>query len=439
MSRWGAILWLALLGRSPVTGPPLRYAHLVDRFYRQRNHQLFWFASGTFGAESRRVLLAAIDSAAWQGLDSNRYDPAGLRALEAPEAGVPTFERDARYTDAALSLGFDLYCGSGIESMIGYDGVSPRFAARDAGFMLARLIDGSTGGLSGYLDSLEPRFAGYRSLKHALGQYIDSAAGSRSESDVLTGRFGNFPHYVSRIRQLEVSLNFFRWMHHFGFDRFVIVNVAGAGLRYYAGDSLALQMRIIAGQVSKRTPRFAAWIDGLVLYPYWNIPRRIAVNEWLPLFRRRPEAAALMEIEVLDSHGRRIDPSSIDWRSVRAADFPYTLRQAPGCFNALGVLKFDVSDPFDVYMHDTNVKSAFASSSRYLSHGCIRLEKAALLGDVLLDHGLDTALLSACLRHQEPTPIRLARPVPVFVLYLTVVPDGSGGLLWLKDIYHLWS
>ncbi len=61
--------------------PGLQRSALVDRFYRERNQQLFWFVPGEGATKGRNQLLACIDSAAWQGLDSNRYHPAQLRAL----------------------------------------------------------------------------------------------------------------------------------------------------------------------------------------------------------------------------------------------------------------------------------------------------------------------------------------------------------------------
>ncbi|WP_431217594.1 L,D-transpeptidase family protein [Puia sp. P3] len=128
---------------------------------------------------------------------------------------------------------------------------------------------------------------------------------------------------------------------------------------------------------------------------------------------------------------------TIRWSSYTAANFPYKLRQAPGCENALGVIKFDLDDPFNVYMHDTNLKGAFASSWRFLSHGCIRLERPLELGMLLLDNKLDTGYLRQCLRGQLPVTVQLERPVPVFVVYLTAGVDGGGRLAWYRDIYRL--
>lgn len=417
-----AVGWADGPGRDPV----LQHSDLIDRFYQQRKQQPFWFVGGDAGGQDRRRLLQWIDSAAWFGLDSTRYGVADLRRAEAEvaeAAGASTIAHadlmvaDRRFTDAALSLAFDLWRGA-VDSTRSYDGVSPKYQQHDDSVILRGLHATAATGVDAWLRRLRPPGPGYDTVLAALRLSIDS---------------GNARHTA----QLAATLNTFRFIQHFGFDRFVVVNIPSAALRYYVADTLVLRMRVVAGQTAKRTPRFAAWCNGLVLYPYWNIPRRIAIKEMLPLFRKAPAATALLDIQVLDAKGRRLDPASINWKDVPAANFPYTLRQAPGCENALGVLKFELTDPFDVYMHDTNFKRAFGSNYRYLSHGCIRLEKAAQLGDLLLDHHLDTAFLAACLRDQQPKSIPLTKPLPVFVVYLTVLPDMAGRLSWYKDIYHL--
>ncbi|HWB92852.1 MAG TPA: L,D-transpeptidase family protein [Puia sp.] len=391
---------------------------LTDRFYGQRQGRLFWFTPDGSAGMGCRQLVSCIDSAAWLGLDSNRYSPGVLRVLGGQrivgEEAVMAADRE--YTDAALEFLMDVFAGAGVDRMVSYDGVSADYARRDEDQVL--------GGLRGpediprLVEELQPVTAGYSTLKAAMRHALDSGGADSSA-------------------RLSVALNLYRWIAHFHFDRFILVNIPSATLRYYVADTLTLRMRIVAGQISKRTPRFAAWVDGLVLYPYWNIPRRIATHELLPVFKKAPEAATLMDIQVLDSRGRKLDPGTIQWARYSAADFPYTLRQAPGCQNALGVLKFNVSSPYNVYMHDTNFKRAFGSSWRYLSHGCIRLEKPFLLGDLLLDHHLDTAMLNSCLRHQQPVPIALHPRVPFFVIYSTVEAARGGGLVWYKNVYHL--
>lgn len=393
---------------------------LADRFYRERGNHLFWFAHGQAAAAGRARLIRCIDSAAWLGLDSGAYRPARLRGLEVWSGSGDSLRirmADREFTEAAFFLAADRWRGR-MNAVLSYDGVSPVFGRRDDSALLAGLSRLTPDAIGSWLAGLEPATARFGGLVKNLAGAIDSGDGRKAA-------------------RISATINVYRYIHHFGFDRFIIVNIPSATLYYYSADTLALSMKVVTGQPSKRTPRFAAWCNGLVLYPYWNVPRSIAVHEFLPMLRRDPDLAALADFEVLDERGRLVDATRIDWKNLRAADFPYTIRQTPGCENALGVLKFELTDPFNVYMHDTNFKRAFGMANRYLSHGCIRLENAARLGGLLLEGRLDTAFLAACLRDQQPRPIRLVKPVPVFVLYLTAVTDSTGSMRVYKDIYHL--
>jgi murein L,D-transpeptidase YcbB/YkuD len=405
--------------------PPLHYTTLVDQFYRQRHQALFWFRPGDAAAAAslRTELLSQIDSAAWIGLDSNKFHTPSLRAAPSPDGMGPdprtVMEWDRMYTDAAISLGKDLFQGADMRRMLAYDGVSPSYAVEDDRILLNGLGRvSSSADFRGWMDSLEPRAAEYDSLKTALA---NSLAGSDP----------------SWSRALRTALNAYRWIHHHPLPRYIVVNIPSATLRYFEEDSMVLSMKIVAGQASKRTPRFAAWCNRIILYPFWNVPHKIAVNELLPLFKREPAMVNLMNMQLLDDHGAIVDPLSLPWQSYDKKNFPFSVRQATGCDNALGVVKFDINSPFDVYMHDTNFKSAFFSSYRYYSHGCIRLEKPLALGLQLLHDKLDTNLLRSCLKDQKPFSISLDKPVPVFVVYLRAEADTSGKINFYKDVYHL--
>ncbi|HVU94169.1 MAG TPA: L,D-transpeptidase family protein [Puia sp.] len=412
------LLVLALTGWQTSSHPDL-----VDRFYQQRNNRPFWFSPNDQAGAGRARLLRFIDSAAWLGLDSNAYHPDALRQLDAATRTTPDtrtiIDADRRFTAAALALAADSWRGHP-DKALRYDGVSPAFSHHEDSFLLAGLNSINPDAIDSWLNNLNPATTRFKAMKNALALALDSG-----DTRLST--------------RISATLNMFRFVHHFAFDRFIIVNIPSAMLYYYSADTLTLQMRVVAGQTSKRTPRFAAWCNALTLYPYWNVPRRIAVNEFLPLLKRSPQFADLPYFELRDEMGRLVDPTTVDWKKVHPGNFPYSIRQVPGCENALGVLKFELTDPFDVYMHDTNLKRAFSATNRYLSHGCIRLEQAARLGDLLLDHRLDTTFLAACLNNQKPQSIPLVKPVPVFVVYLTAIPDSTGNLRTYKDIYHLFD
>jgi murein L,D-transpeptidase YcbB/YkuD len=144
-------------------------------------------------------------------------------------------------------------------------------------------------------------------------------------------------------------------------------------------------------------------------------------------------------MQVVDGRGRVVDHHHLNWSSFHAGYFPYTIRQSTGCDNALGVIKFDINTPYGVYLHDTNSKAAFLYNSRYLSHGCIRLEEPLLLGSKLLKDNLDTSYLQSCYKDQKPVYRKLSKPIAVFSVYLPVSYREPGVLEYHKDTYRLLS
>jgi hypothetical protein len=272
------------------------------------------------------------------------------------------------------------------------------------------------------LDSLESKDAGYRWMK----AYCKPCLVAEYSASGLT------------LDQVYETLNIYRWINRFSSSKHIVVNIPSARLRVM--DSLGttlLDSRVVVGKPSTKTPAFAALIPGLVLYPYWNVPPSITVNELLPKIRRNPTSVLeAMNLQIIDGKGKIVNPSSVDW-SQKA--FPYRLRQSTGCDNALGLMKFEVSSPYAIYLHDTNNRSVFGRENRFLSHGCIRVEKPVELANVLLGFTrFEPSYMETCPIDAKPQFLSLPRPVPVLMVYSLLDFDEVGVLQVFNDIYRLW-
>lgn len=274
------------------------------------------------------------------------------------------------------------------------------------------------------LDSLESQDRHYRQLT----AYCARCLTDDYMADSLT------------IDQIQETLNTYRWLNRFSADKRVIVNIPSATLRVIdrRGNTL-LSSRVVAGKPGTPTPLFTALIPSLVMYPYWNVPRSITVKELLPRIRKNPVAALeAMNLQVIGARGQVIDPKAINWTGSAKA-FPYRLRQSTGCDNALGILKFNVTSPYDIYLHDTNARRVFTSENRHLSHGCIRVEKPAELANLLLGYARFKAdYLVTCPVNATPKTVLLSRAVPVIMTYNVVDMDDAGAVRVYKDVYGLW-
>ncbi|MFC5412465.1 L,D-transpeptidase family protein [Larkinella bovis] len=269
--------------------------------------------------------------------------------------------------------------------------------------------------------SLEPRFEPYRWLQTSL----DSLLANGHDS-------------LPRWREIRNALNAYRWLNRLVSDQLVVVSIPSATLRVLNRQGKeVLRCRVIVGSLRTPTPLFGAQLTRIITYPYWNVPRSIAVNELLPKIKRNPAGVLeAMKLQVLDARGRVVAPESIAWQSLSAHHFPYRLRQSTGCDNALGLMKFDLNSPFDIYLHDTNHRALFNQANRFLSHGCIRVAKPIELANLLLGRPVFTPAFLESRQVQVPSrTIPLPQPVPVVIQYTTVEAEPTSGLVYYPDVY----
>ena len=190
---------------------------------------------------------------------------------------------------------------------------------------------------------------------------------------------------AARVQQLQTTLLRWTWLPRDFGDRYLWANVPGGYLELRENGVPTLSMRIIAGHPDRPTPSFEDTVTGIVVNPTWSVPRRIAVEDLLPTQQEDPTFLARLGIRVFssgpDGPGGELDATRIDWRQVSADRFPYRLRQDPGPLNSLGRLKFVLTNPWDIFLHDTPSKRLFDLNSRTLSSGCLRLEKPEELAE----------------------------------------------------------
>jgi len=241
------------------------------------------------------------------------------------------------------------------------------------------------------------------------------------------------------LKALRKTLNFYRYLNRFDLDKFVVVNIPAAELNVYdqVGKRL-MPMEVIAGNLKNPTPLFTSYLTEITAYPYWNVPEGIAVKELLPKIQRDPGYLDSQNLQVIDRREKEVDPYTIDWASLSADNFPYRLRQTSGCHNSLGLIKFTLTGPGAIYMHDTNARNLFsATNDRWRSHGCMRLEKPVELANFLLQEPkFDEGFYNRCLINQKPEGFKLPRPYPVFVIYNLADVDSGGQLRFYKDVYN---
>ena len=179
-------------------------------------------------------------------------------------------------------------------------------------------------------------------------------------------------------------------------------------------------------------------MSALILNPRWTVPTSIAVAEILPHVRDNARYLAENHIVILER--RESDPFglAVDWAAIPSDPFPFRLQQEPGPDNPLGRIKFDTPNRFDVYLHDSPVRTLFTQPVRTGSHGCVRVERANDLALHVLDDGsgrwTKERLAEAIASGTSPR-IALARPLAVYILYWTAFVDPDGVAQFRDDVY----
>jgi len=279
-------------------------------------------------------------------------------------------------------------------------------------------------------------------LEHALRRYqARMGLDVTGQLDDVTRRSLNVSA-TERCQTLALNLERARWMPQTLPDPLIRVNIPESELRVIQQGGDSLRMRVVVGSPNDPTPVFADVITYLEFHPAWGVPKKILVNEMLPKFKKDKDYFTDNHIRVLDTHPeipQEVDPRDVPWKRVEEDTFPYIARQDAGRQNPLGEIKFMCPNEYDVYLHDTPARRFFTRNTRFLSHGCVRVQDPLALATYLLQ---DTPLaapesLAAILADSAWRRVGLKRRVPVLVEYRTAWVDERGVLNFRPDIYGL--
>lgn len=400
-------------------------AQPVREFYARRQGQLFWM-SGFHRSARADSLIGFIGKVRYFGLIPDDYHAREINALKGKlNSAEDVYRLEALLTDAYIVMRGHIAFGSRMQPT----------ARMDSAAILSLERYAAGGGLSESITAGEPVFPRYRWLRQGLGQLLDSLTPDERNAVLLDVSVRD----ALRARIETIALNMERWRSEkqsFG-SRYIFINVPAFMLYLVENDSVILESKVIVGAAKTPTPVLSSTIECFVTYPYWNVPRKIAVEEYLPFIQRDTSFIARNNFDVLDKRGNLLTPGSIDWKKFNKNYFPVLLRQREGAENALGVLKFVFDNPYAVYLHDTNAGRLFRSEVRAYSHGCIRMEKAVALAHYLVTGSLTkkSAFVDRFLKEESQHWVELKRPIPIFVRYYTCDAD-NGRLRYYKDIYH---
>ena len=334
-----------------------------------------------------QALLVYISAIGAEGLDPADYDPKGLAA--ALNGGDPMAVSEAA-TDRFNRLSSDLALGHvrGKDRIDWWIKDPDLDGGRQDQLLRWALMSHQ---IKETLDGLSPVHPQYAALKHAL---------EIAPADDLDKR--------GRIR---LNMDRWRWLPQNLGERYIIVNVPAYTAALVEKGETISRHHAVAGKISTPTPQLSAMATGVILNPWWEVPKSI-----------EKEAAGkkgFVPVKGPDGEIQR-------WR------------QPPGPTNALGQLKFVMPNSKAIYLHDTNARSRFNDSVRALSHGCIRTQHILDLATQLLgdDNGTWTPdRIQAALDSKKTVQANFVKPLPVYIVYFSSAALNDGRIVDYKDLY----
>jgi murein L,D-transpeptidase YcbB/YkuD len=468
----------------------------IVSFYKSMAFKTAWVQSEN--SIDKNNLFVILKQASIKGLVENDYQYNFIQALKNKSIALKnendSIEADIRITDAALHFYSDIVFGNA-KPAFSYDGIGETLACVDIPSSLASALKNKN--LNSLVNELTPSLKEIAAIEnliewiHAIVVKADfkeiiitspkvslsnkplveklfqlgvlSSLNNPKKADILDrvieaqSQFNlpadgvirsdlleemNVP-LTKRLLLLKLALNHYRWLCCFSKNRAtIVVNIPAAYLKVHKNNAILLEMRMVVGKTSTPTPTLLSTVNEVVLYPYWNVPKSIATKELLPLIKKNSAYLENRGFQVLNSAGKVVLPNSINWRALSTHHFPYTLRQSTGCDNALGLLKLNFHSPDGVYLHDTPSKNSFALNRRFLSHGCMRMEKPIELGHLVLEQNfltIDTLIEKGCLKNQVPLKLPADVQMPVLVWYNPVGIDNSGRVIFFQDVYKKFN
>jgi murein L,D-transpeptidase YcbB/YkuD len=290
-----------------------------------------------------------------------------------------------------------------VRNRLAVEGIIPASGANKAS-MVPSLQGASATSASTYDHDLAAAVALFQE-RHGIN--VDSALGKETIESM------NVPASY-RLGEIAANMERYRWLPRSFGQRYIFVNVSAFRLEAYDSGQKALEMKVIVGQEyqDRSTPVFADSMETVVFRPYWNVPPGIAAKE---IFPKGPGYMARENMETYREGGE-----------IR-------VRQRPGPKNALGFVKFLFPNDFNIYLHDTPNHELFKEDVRAFSHGCIRVEKPAVLAQWVLGWPADKVQQEMDNQPNDKS-VKVPHKIPVYITYFTTYIN-NGQLYFGNDLY----
>jgi murein L,D-transpeptidase YcbB/YkuD len=274
-------------------------------------------------------------------------------------------------------------------------------------------------------------------VKHYQTRHGDEPSG---HLDAPTINDLNVP-LSSRLRQIQLTLERWRWLSHSFSNPPVVVNLPEFRLRAMdeKGHAVLVKTVVVGKAFGHKSPVFEKEMRYVVFRPYWEVAPSIERNEIIPHITKDRNYVASHRFEVVTASGTVVTDGRVsDEVLAQLKSGKLHIRQKPGPTNSLGLVKLIFPNTDNVYLHGTDEPELFSRTVRDFSHGCIRVQKPADLAAWALRNnpGWNLERVQAAMNGtEENVQVNLVTTIPVLIVYGTAAVDEEGQYHFFDDIY----
>jgi len=406
------------------------YPASVLRFYQRNGFQPVWVNTGKNPKQTWEAMLM-LDCVLQFGLSHDDYHPKDLsydllhKILEKPLiiSDAEKAKYDVLLTDAVITFMNHLHYGK----------LNPDFTADkiDAGirggfnadeFLVTAMLQND---FMKAVISVQPKLKAYADLQYQMHLL----------EGVYQGDCYDIPD--STVRRIAINMDRLRWaaIHE---SAWIQVNIPSYSLKFQQADT-SYQFKVVVGKPDWPTPTLNSAIGYFTTAPEWKVPKKIFETEILPKALKDPAYLANSQLSIYDEKGNYIAPGREALLKIKQKPGRYAARQSSGCDNSMGLIVFRFPNVYDIYLHDSPEQQLFKEQDRDFSHGCIRVEQAEKLADLILLQDSAQNLIAnvhKAMKRYKTQTFTLKKPVPIKVTYLTCEMQ-HGVVVVYKDIYGL--
>ncbi|HRP90085.1 MAG TPA: L,D-transpeptidase family protein [Edaphocola sp.] len=252
-------------------------------------------------------------------------------------------------------------------------------------------------------------------------QYLNHLSATGKVDEELLNVLRQQPDHYMQL--LSINLERMRWLPKSFDSQYIWVSIPQAEIDYYKDGNNLFHNRTVVGSKTTRTPSLMKPLQNIVLCPPWGVPMSIIKNEYNGRIPSRYEVY---------KGGKRVPNSMVNSSNYRQ----FVVRQAPGPSAALGYVKFNLPNKWDIYLHDTPGRYVFGNKVRYLSHGCVRVKNPRDLAALILENkGVGIDSINNLIKKNR-TKLIPTDTINVYIAYFTVNSDSTiHNILYLNDPY----